>query len=351
VIYKEDWEAAQERLTAWWDGEVMDRPVIQVTARRPVERKSPWDGWDFARYPDDPLKAVANFELGAESRFFGGEAFPSCWINLGAGAVAAFLGAQPVLYSDTVWFETPTEWEDLADIRMDPDNEWWVRAKRDTEVAAEKGEGRFFVGMTDLGGILDVAHSLRGKKRLMVDLFRNGKKVRALCQNVLDIWHRCYEELHAMIQERMKGSSAWLGIWCRDRWYPLQCDYAYMLSPAKFREFVLPDIAEQCRRLDYSVYHYDGYGQLIHLEDFLDIPELGAIQWTPGAGKPQCGSRAHYAMYRKVRAAGKGLVLGLRPEEIEPICREIGPEGMLFQTGCRTEEEARDLLKRSENWV
>ena len=44
-------------------------------------------------------------------------------------------------------------------------------------------------------------------------------------------------------------------------------------------------------------------------------------------------------------------LLGLRPEEIKPICREIGPEGMLFQTGCRTEEEARDLLKRSENWV
>ena len=123
VIYKEDWESAQERLTAWWDGEVIDRPVIQVTARRSTDRKSTWDGWDFARYSDDPLKAIASYESMAESTYFGGESFPNCWINLGAGVCAAFFGVKPVLYSDTVWFETPMEWEDLEDIRLDPHNE------------------------------------------------------------------------------------------------------------------------------------------------------------------------------------------------------------------------------------
>jgi 5-methyltetrahydrofolate--homocysteine methyltransferase len=206
------------------------------------------------------------------------------------------------------------------------------------------------VGIVDLGGILDVAHSLRGKKRLMIDLFRSPDEVKALCWRVLDIWHECYEELYSITQPNLKGTSAWMGLWSDDRWYPLQCDYAYMLSPRKFEEFVYPFVAEQCRRLDHSVYHLDGYGQIPHLDRFLEIPGLDAIQWVPGAGKPGCGSREYYPMYEKIKAAGKGVVVNLSPDEIEPMCRAIGPEGLMFQTGCRSEQEARTLLSDAETW-
>ncbi len=352
MFYKQDWPEAKDRLNAWWNQEIVDRPAISVTAPRAgIESAQAWDAWDFSRYPDDPIRAITNFEARCFTTFFGGESFPNCWINLGAGAVAAFLGANASFYSDTVWFETPMEWDQLTGLELDPGNEWWIRVKRDTELGVERGAGRFFVAITDLGGILDIAHSLRGKKQIMIDLFRDGSRVKDLLWRILETWHRCYEELHAMIQTQMKGSSTWMGIWCKDRWYPLQCDYAYMLSPSKFDEFVLPDVEEQCRRLDNTVYHLDGYGQIPHLEKLLDIPELNAIQWVPGAGKPQCGSSVHYPLYRRIRSRGKGLVLNLAPDEIEPICREIGPEGVLFMTGCRTEEDAMMLLEESRNWV
>lgn len=351
VIYKPDWSEARERLKAWWDREVLDRPAIMVTAPRSGVKRPPWDGWGFARNADDPHKVVRDFEAMCSATFFGGEAFPNLWINLGAGVVSAFLGARAVFYSDTVWFDGPRDWEELEDLELDRENPWWLRAKRDTEVAVEKGVGRYFVGMTDLGGILDIAQSLRGKKRLMVDIFRRGERVLSLCRGILEIWHACYEELDSIIERRMKGSSAWMGIWSEDRWYPLQCDYAYMLSPRLFREFVLPFVAEQCRRLDHSVYHLDGYGQLPHLDMLLSIPELDAIQWVPGAGKPQCGSPLYYDLYRRIRAAGKGLVLGVGPQEIEAICRQVGAAGVLFQTSCRKQGEAEDLLRNSKSWV
>lgn len=352
MFYKEDWEEAKERYSAWWDGEIIDRPAISVTALRDgVESAPRWDNWDFARHADDPSMAISSFEDWCDATFFGGESFPNCWINLGAGVCAAFLGADAHFYSDTVWFETPMEWDELGDIELDLENEWWLRAKRDTEVSAARGEGRFLIGMTDLGGILDVAHSLRGKKRLMIDLFRSQREVKDLCWRILEIWHWCYEELYNITKPTMEGTSAWMGIWCEDRWYPLQCDYAYMLSPSKFEEFTYPFVADQCRRLDHSVYHLDGHGQLPHLDRFLDIPELNAIQWVPGAGKPDCGSSDYYQMYRKIKSAGKGLVLGLPPSTIEPMCRAIGPEGIMFQTWCRTETEARKLLAEAEDWV
>jgi len=351
VIHKPDWREAKERLKAWWDREILDRPAIMVTAPRSGVERPPWDGWGFARNVDDPLKVVRDFEALCSATFFGGEAFPNLWINLGAGVVSAFLGAKAVFYSDTVWFDGPREWEELEDLELDPENPWWLRTKRNTEVAVEEGVGRYFVGMTDLGGILDIAQSLRGKKRLMVDIFRRGERVLDLCNRILEIWHGCYEELDSIIEGRMRGSSAWMGIWSEDRWYPLQCDYAYMLSPRLFRKYVLPFVAEQCRRLDHSVYHLDGYGQLPHLDMLLAVPQLDAIQWVPGAGKPQCGSPRYYDLYRRVRAAGKGLVLGVAPQEIEGICSEVGPEGILFQTSCPRQEEAEQLLKTSEAWV
>ena len=352
VYYKEDWEEARERYSAWWNGEVIDRPAIHVTSLRAgTDRGPPWDNWDFARHPDDPDLAVSGFEARCDATYFGGEGFPNCWINLGAGAVAAFLGASAQFYSQTVWFEAHMDWDELADLKLDPENEWWLRAKRDTELAAKRGAGRFVIGIVDLGGILDVAHSLRGKKRLMIDLFRSPGEVEDLCWRILDAWHECYEELYSITQPMMKGTSAWMGLWSDDRWYPLQCDYAYMLSPAKFEEFVFPYVAEQCRRLDHSVYHLDGYGQIPHLDRFLEIPELDAIQWVPGAGKPGCGSRDYYPMYEKIKAAGKGVVINLSPDEIEPMCRALGPEKIMFQTGCRTEEEARKLLMDAEDWA
>ncbi|MBU7004952.1 MAG: hypothetical protein HXS50_05255 [Theionarchaea archaeon] len=352
VYYKEDWDDARERYSSFWKGEVIDRPAINVTSLKAgVDRGPHWDNWDFARHPDDPDTAIDNFLARCDATYFGGEGFPNCWINLGAGAVAAFLGADTKFQSYTVWFEAHMEWNELLDLELDPQNSWWLRARRNTELASSRGAGKFAVGMVDLGGILDVAHSLRGKKRLMIDLFRSPEEVKDLCWRIVDIWHACYEELYAITQKVMPGNSAWMGLWSDDRWYPLQCDYAYMLSPKKFEDFVFPFVAEQCRRLDHSVYHLDGYGQMIHLDRFLEIPELDAIQWVPGAGKPGCGSIEYYPMYERIRDAGKGLVVNLSPGKIEPICRALGPEGIMFQTGCRTEEEARKLLEDSENWV
>jgi len=53
-----------------------------------------------------------------------------------------------------------------------------------------------------------------------------------------------------------------------------------------FDEFVKPELAATCRRLSNTMYHLDGVGELNHLPSLLTIPELDAVQWVPGAGKP-----------------------------------------------------------------
>jgi hypothetical protein len=51
-------------------------------------------------------------------------------------------------------------------------------------------------------------------------------------------------------------------------------------------------------------------------------------------------------LVRRIQAAGKCVQLLARPEEIEPLLRELSPKGLLFSTSCRTESEGRALVER-----
>ena len=53
-----------------------------------------------------------------------------------------------------------------------------------------------------------------------------------------------------------------------------------------FEEFVLHTLQRDCLALTNTLYHLDGEGELRHLDRLLSIPALKAVQWVPGAGKP-----------------------------------------------------------------
>ena len=180
------------------------------------------------------------------------------------------------------------------------------------------------------------------------DLFDSPAQVKALCDRVSELWFRYYAGQYDLVRDKMEGTSAWMGIWSPGRWYPIQCDFSALISPRMFEEFALPYLAEQCRWLDNAIYHWDGPGQIPHLDLLLQIKELNGIQWVPGAGNEPTGSPKWFPLYRRILAAGKNLVLcEVAPERVEPLIQELGPRGLLIQTACRTEEEADALLKRA----
>jgi len=346
MLYKEEWTQTCEYFNAWWEKET-DQPIIQVFAPRKGYTFNIWWDWGFAKEPDNPNKIVDQFEDWCAKMFFGGEAFPDLWINLGPGIMAAYIGADARFRpdSETVWFETPKDWRELEELKIDPDNRWWRTTKEITAFASGRSNGKFMVGITDLGGVNDVAASLRGSQTLITDLFRCPEKVRDLCSQILDIWHIYYEELYRILKGESRGNSAWMGLWASRKWYPIQCDFSAMLSPKLFKEFALQYIRGQCLRLDYTIYHLDGPGEIPHLDMLLDIPELSGIQWVPGAGNEPVESPDWFHLYKKVQESGKLLVVqGVLKENVEALLRKLKPKGLLVSTYCATEEEARSLL-------
>lgn len=353
LLYKEDWEKAKELLTAWWEGEAR-RPVIQVIAPRDPAKWYSYDFWDFCRYPDDPATVVRRFEEFCSATFFGGAAYPNLWINFGPGILSAFLGVQPVFHSYTMWFGNQrgkgvASLRELAEYKLDKENIWWRRVHLATKTAVEMHLGRFVVGMTDIGGVLDVIAALRGTVELLKDIYRNPDALLNAIYNVTEIWHECYDGLYAVMREGgHEGTSAWMGIWCPQRWYPLQCDISYMLSPPAFEKFVKPHIEEQCARLDYSVYHLDGPGQIKHLSMLLKIGELYAIQWVPGAKEElsgnDCGSSKWFELYKRVLESGKGLIVSVPPARVREMLGAFPKGRIIIQTWALNEKEALTLL-------
>jgi hypothetical protein len=120
-----------------------------------------------------------------------------------------------------------------------------------------------------------------------------------------------------------------------------------MIGPEMFREFVVPALTEQCRRLDYAMYHLDDMQAMKHLDALLEIESLDAIEWTPQAGLPGGGSPQWFDMYRRIRAAGKNAqVVSIKPTEVPPLLDAVGPEGIYILTYAKTEAEARALLRK-----
>lgn len=360
LLYKPDWDDAKDRMAAWWEGDRLDRPPIQVLAPRDPTRAT-WvgfDNWMLAKSPEHPDAAVDEFERWCPQVHFGGEAYPNFWINLGAGVIGAYLGAEPKFEADSIWFgaqwsnDYVKDWRELSDVQFDDGSKWWNLTRSITQRATERSKGRFIVGTTDLGGIADIIASLRGPKNLLVDLHTNPAEVKRLSERIVNIWHRCYDYLDSTIRHECGGSSAWMGIWSPLKWYPLQCDFAAMLSPGKFDEFVLPYLKDQCQRLDHPLYHLDGPGQICHLNSLLSIPELRGIQWVPGAGEDSvgdhCGSEKWSPLYEKILESGKNIVMALPPAFIEPIIKKFRSTRMLFQTLTSSETEANSLLRRAE---
>jgi 5-methyltetrahydrofolate--homocysteine methyltransferase len=241
-----------------------------------------------------------------ECRTFLGDAFPHVFPNFGPGVIAAFLGLELQNGDGTVWFHQPREIE-LAGLRLqfDPDNVWYRRVCEVYRAAADRFEGLVHLGMTDLGGNLDILQSFRPGERLALDVYDAPEALEQRTWDAHAMWWRCFEALNAIIQPAHAGYSAWTPLYSEAPYYMLQCDFAYMIGAETFERFALPELQATCRRLANPFYHLDGPGQLKHLDALLAIPALKGIQWVPGAGQP--GVTHWPEVYRRIRAAGKRI--------------------------------------------
>ncbi|MCX7591280.1 MAG: hypothetical protein N2255_06585 [Kiritimatiellae bacterium] len=321
------WEQVRENYARWWEGR-LERPLIHltVTGRQP-DRPEPrlrFEGFTaFYGLDVSPEDIVDRWDYDLSSLEFLGDAFPSVWPNFGPGVAAAFMGAG--LYADgtTCWF-LPHKVRDITELDLSyrTDSPWLRHIKEICRAAMDRWEGLVQVGMTDLGGTLDILATFRPGKNLLLDLYDHPAEVKRLTWKVHEAWWRYFYEIDAVLKPVNPGYTAWTPIFSATPYYMLQCDFSYMIGPEMFEEFVKPELQASCRRLSHPFYHLDGPGALRHLDALLSIPELRGIQWVPGEGQPDC---THWPnVYKKIRDAGKLIQIWGNMQTLDAIVEQLG---------------------------
>jgi len=356
LIYKNDWEQAQQRMLAWWEGEVIDRVCLQVTAPRASAQSSEEpavpEPVDLDEYWTDTGNVVARTAQRIANTFWGGEAFPLFWANLGPDAFAGFVGGElQFLDRRTSWVQPIiTDWESAPELKIREDNRWWQVQLELLRQAKAAGDGKWITGIPDTHTGVDAVSSLRGQSKLCLDLYDHPEEVKAAVRQALAAGMHAYEVYYDVVEwEKYGSSSAWLPAWGPGRANVVQCDYIAFVSPKMMEEFVLDSLIEEMRSLDWSVYHLDGPDATRHLDLLLDIPELNAIQWVPGAGAEPM--TRWIPLLKRIQAGGKSLHLWVWPHEIQTLMEELQPEGLLLNTHVTSELEARHLLDKVAQWT
>ncbi|MCL6519828.1 MAG: hypothetical protein K6T99_08345 [Armatimonadetes bacterium] len=341
--YKPDFEEAKKYWRAYWAGEIIDRPLIAIKAPKGDKRPKGLRGLNGL---EDFRLATQQYDEAAATIHWLGEAIPFIQPNFGPDQFAAWLGAD-LQYNpdagDTSW-SVPViqDWDvDGREIGY-PHGVWWERMLEFQRIAAEIGDGKFLVGVPDIHSNMDALSALRGPEALCFDFLDVPEKIDLAITAVCQAFRIAIEGIEKAGRQLERGYIGWLPFYSEERFVVLQCDFACMVGPEHFRRWILPALIEESEYVVNAVYHYDGPGALIHLEDILSIPKIKVIQWTPGAGNPPLIEWMDLLL--ECQKAGKGLYLAASPDEVKVFHRNLRPEGIMYDVWVSSKEEGEALI-------
>lgn len=334
---------------AYWAGEVLNRPLVVAEVAAPGARPRV----DARRYYH-AVTGQYGKQLAAIDEWLARTAFPAetmpCFApDFGPDQFAAWLGAELRLSEQsptTSWVRPSVEdWADAFPLELDESGAAWRRVLEYSRVLAEHAAGRYLVALCDLHSNADALSALRGPERLCMDFYDSPSLIEQAMREVRHIYPRVYQALYdAGGMSRETGSISWIPFWCEGRFGAVQCDFLCMISPELSRRYVLPAIEEEAASLDHCVFHLDGPGALVHLDDLLSIEDIDVIQWVPGAGQPP--PHEWVDVLKKCQQAGKGLEIdGQTAETIKRLHGELDPRGVVYCMNVRSVEEVEDTLK------
>lgn len=355
MLMKPDWEQSRKRFEAWWHGEVIDRVLLQVYATRDdADKAPPFPGYSsMEEYWLDIDRRIAVFDHYTGRIYYGGDAFPYLDTHIGPGTMSLYLGAIPGFQVDTVWYNKCIDDITTAELPpYDETNRYWQFSLKLAEEGVKRLGNRGLVSFPDLIEGLDTISSLVGNDELLYYLVDAPEHVHRFQKPLVDRYFDYYDRLYDIIKDEQGGTCfSAFQTYGPGRVAKVQCDFSAMISPKMFEEFVVPYLAEQCARLDFSVFHLDGVCCLQHLDLLLGIKELTAIQWTPGAGQPLACDESYIPLYKKIRAAGKScMIRGGTPDQARKLVEELGPEGLDIVVSTATQDEADEVVRQSFSW-
>jgi hypothetical protein len=346
---KPDFERARAMWRAYWNKDVLKRPLVWATAGRPGAKNTlPRNRKYYHAVTGQYEKELAVIDETLANTLYLGESMPMFSPDHGPDQYATFFGGK----LDFAEASPETNWVHpvLNDLETDlplvfnEESKTWKSLLHYSKLLAEHGKGRYFVSMCDLHSNADTLSALRGPQNFCTDFIDCPEKVGEAMMQVRKTYPKVHEALYQAGGMEGRGCGGWAPFWCEGRYATIQSDFLALISPEHARKYVIPALEEEAEYLDHCVLHFDGPGAIPHLDDVLAIKGIDVIQWVAGAGQPPMWQWTD--LLKKCQKAGKGLQIFDLPnaEAVKKVHRELSPEGLLYAIGGMPEKEVADLL-------
>ena len=351
---KQNERDARERLRAFWAGSSLGRPALHMTVKKTGVSDTIWTGEPDRKKRDlmpewqvwTNMRRINNVEYAAE-------AFPSVELVWGANiSLLAIQAGGDYEYDENghAWVKPLPEVFDRPAPSFDPSLEIIRKLDACYEKAAEAFAGKAYINPPVMLDALTTLSLLRQPDQLCVDMIERPDVVKEMCAALTDLYIKDYDYFYQKISHQGFGeTSSWLQAMAEGRFEAVQCDFAVMISPAMFEEFVLPDLERLTRYFDYSLYHLDGTSQMRFLNQLRSLPRLTGIQWNP---EPAAGSPTGWLdAFREIRKRKFCIHIWCDTlEEAVILTRELGPDGLMLVVREQFDSEAaaEAAIKRIE---
>lgn len=351
---KPDYEKSKKRMDAFWERELLDRPVVQFALEKPPDQRVPLppschptsaQRWLDAEYQAELSSAILS------NQEFLGDTMPVAYPELGPGVFAGFYGA-PILFDDygTSWAEPCLhDWGDADHLHLDWASPYLQKCHELTNSLLATGKGKFITGMANWHPGGDCIAALRGTENLAADMVFHADRVQELLARIEGDYRQVYDVFYKKLRAAGQPISTHTALVHDGRFGIVLNDFSCMISQRMFDDVFLPGLARECQFLDRSLYHLDGPGALRHLDSILSIADLDAVQFVPGAGNE--GFHKYVDVYRRAQSARKGIQVFCSLAELGLVMETLDPHGLyLTISDVPSREAAQTMLIRLAKW-
>jgi len=341
--YKKDFEQARRDWIAFWEGKAR-RPLVSVTLpKHPAAPPCPSPYRCAFGNIEDIARQVGDW---AASHEFLAGSIPFYHISFAPDHLALLLGADILFNPDspqTHWVvPCIKDWE-RDRIAFRPESHWWQRTVECIRIFRRHFEGKMLLSGPNLQGGLDCLSAMRGVEPLLMDLVTTPELVKKALREADQAADEVREALARELDIPRYGSLTRHGMYGTGLSDVAQCDFSCMIGTDMFREFGIPSLEHEVRKISAAEYHLDGPGALRHLEAICAIDKISVIQWQPGSGN--AAEQDWTELYRRIDRLGKGQILfGQDLDTIKKMWREFKSRRLFFQLKVSSRREAEKWL-------
>lgn len=346
MINIDNFDEIKQTYTDFWNHANHKRPLMYVVAPVNPNLEKPAFGGTLKERWFSPEYQIAAARARMNNTYYKGESYPYIGPDLGPDILGAMLGCNIEFGETTSWaVHCVEDWETVPPFKLDTQNPWFKAIENLVDAFVEDArQGDYLIGIPDFHPGMDALVSLRGPQDLCYDLYDTPELVLQKNDEILPVYQQVFDIFYRKVSKYQPGTTHWMNAWHPQKYYNVSCDFMGMLSHEMFDEFVKDEIIRESKMYDACMFHLDGPDASKHLDALLAVDSINGIQWQYGAGDTT--AKDWIPMMQKIQQAGKNIIVDIVYDDIEPLLKNLAPEGLMLNAYCNSPQEADAVMEK-----